>query len=79
MRLPEVQEQLPKQGLSFTATTPQQFADFVKAEKDKWGELVRAVGVKADRARARVSARQRGHDTLHVAIEQRHRETVVAV
>ena len=48
MRLPEVQEQLPKQGLSFTATTPQQFADFVKAEKDKWGELVRAVGIKTD-------------------------------
>ena len=48
MRLPEVQEQLPKQGLSFNATTPQQFGDFVKAEKDKWGQLVKAVGVKAD-------------------------------
>lgn len=48
MQLPEVQDQLPKQGLSFNATTPQQFGDFVKAEKDKWGQLVKAVGVKAD-------------------------------
>jgi len=48
MQLPEIQVQLPKQGLSFKPTTPQQFADFVKAEKEKWGELVRAVGVKAD-------------------------------
>lgn len=48
MQLPEVQDQLPKQGLSFNPTTPQQFGDFVKAEKDKWGQLVKAVGVKAD-------------------------------
>ncbi len=48
MSLPEVQQELPKRGLSFDATTPQQFADFVKSEKDKWGELVRAVGIKAD-------------------------------
>ncbi len=48
MQLPEVQDQLPKQGLSFQVTTPQQFGDFVKAEKDKWGQLVKAVGIKAD-------------------------------
>lgn len=48
MTLPEVQQELPKRGLSFDATTPQQFADFVKAEKEKWGQLVKAVGIKAD-------------------------------
>jgi tripartite-type tricarboxylate transporter receptor subunit TctC len=48
MMLPEVQQELPKRGLSFMPTTPQQFADFAKAEKEKWGELVRAVGAKAD-------------------------------
>ncbi len=48
MQLPEIQEQLPKQGLSFKPTTPQQFADFVRAEKDKWGQLVKTAGIKAD-------------------------------
>jgi len=48
MRLPDVQANLPKQGLTFNPGTPQQFAYFVKAEKDKWGNLVRAIGVKAD-------------------------------
>ena len=48
MRLPEVQERLPRQGLTFTPGTPQQFAAFVQSEKDKWGALVKAVGVKAD-------------------------------
>ena len=48
MRLPDVQERLPKQGLTFTPSTPQQFAAFVKSERDKWGALVKAVGVKVD-------------------------------
>ncbi len=48
MRLPEVQAKLPTQGLTFNAGSPQQFQDFVKAEKEKWGQLVRAIGVKAD-------------------------------
>lgn len=48
MQSPEIQEQLPKQGLTFKATTPQQFADFAKAEKEKWGQLVRTTGIKAD-------------------------------
>jgi tripartite-type tricarboxylate transporter receptor subunit TctC len=48
MRLPEVQARLPKEGLSFTPSTPQQFAAFVKSEKEKWGQLVKAVGAKAD-------------------------------
>jgi tripartite-type tricarboxylate transporter receptor subunit TctC len=48
MRLPEVQERLPKQGLTFTPGSPQQFAAFVKSEKDKWGALVRAIGAKVD-------------------------------
>ena len=48
MQLPDVQARLPREGLSFSATTPQQFSDFVKAEKEKWGRLVKAVGAKAD-------------------------------
>ncbi len=48
MQLTEIQDQLPKQGLSFNATTPQQFADFARSEKEKWGQLVRAAEIKAD-------------------------------
>lgn len=48
MRLPEVQVKLPAQGLTFSAGSPQQFQDFVKTEKEKWGQLVKAIGVKAD-------------------------------
>ncbi len=48
MRLPDVQANLPKQGLTFNAGSPQQFASFVKSEKEKWGQLVKAIGVKAD-------------------------------
>jgi len=48
MQLPEVQTRLPKEGLRFVATTPQQFADFVRSEKDKWAPIVKATGAKAD-------------------------------
>ena len=48
MRLPDVQERLPRQGLTFVPTTPQQFADFTRSERDKWGALVKAVGARAD-------------------------------
>ncbi len=48
MQLPEVQARLPKEGLRFVAMTPQQYADFVRAEKDKWAPIVKATGAKAD-------------------------------
>jgi tripartite-type tricarboxylate transporter receptor subunit TctC len=48
MHLPEVQERLPKQGLTFTPGSAEQFAAFVKSEKEKWGALVLAMGVRAD-------------------------------
>lgn len=48
MQLPDVQARLPKEGLRFVAMTPQQFADFVKSEKEKWGPIVKATGAKAD-------------------------------
>ena len=48
MQLPEVQARLPKQGLTFVPMTPQQYADFTRSERDKWGALVKAVGARAD-------------------------------
>jgi tripartite-type tricarboxylate transporter receptor subunit TctC len=48
MALPEVQARLPKEGLRHVAMTPQQFGDFVRSEKDKWGPIVKATGAKAE-------------------------------
>src|SRR5688572_2085276 len=48
MQLPEVQARLPREGLRHVAMTPQQFGDFVKAEKEKWAPIVKATGAKAD-------------------------------
>lgn len=30
-------------------TTPQQFAEFTRAENQRWGGLIRRLGIKADR------------------------------
>jgi tripartite-type tricarboxylate transporter receptor subunit TctC len=48
MRLPDVQERLPRQGLRFVEMTPQQFGEFVRSERDKWAPIVKATGAKAD-------------------------------
>ena len=48
IQLWDVQERLPRQGLTFVPGTPQQFAAFVRSEKDKWGALVKAVGARVD-------------------------------
>lgn len=48
MDLPEVQERLPRQGLTFTPGSAEQFAAFVKSEKEKWGALVKAIGARVD-------------------------------
>ena len=48
MRLPEVQARLSGEGLRYMATTPEQFAEFTRAEHAKWGPIVKASGAKAD-------------------------------
>ena len=48
MQLPDVQARLPKEGLRFVAMTPQQFAEFVRSEKEKWAPIVKTTGAKAD-------------------------------
>ena len=48
MALPEVQARLPKEGLRHVAMTPQQFAEFVRSELNKWGPIVKATGAKAE-------------------------------
>ena len=45
---PEVKEQLFKQGLEAQTSTPQEFAQFVRAEVAKMGKIIKASGAKAE-------------------------------
>jgi tripartite-type tricarboxylate transporter receptor subunit TctC len=44
---PEVREQLKGGGSYAAADSPEEFAAFIRAEKEKWGKVVRAAGIKA--------------------------------
>ena len=43
---PEVREQLRGGGAYAAADTPEEFAAFVRAEKEKWGKVIREAGIK---------------------------------
>lgn len=45
---PEIRERLIAQGIDPVASSPEYFADFIKAEIAKWGGVVRQAGVKLD-------------------------------
>ena len=44
---PEIREQLRAGGSYAAADTPEEFAAFVRAEKEKWGRVIREAGIKA--------------------------------
>jgi tripartite-type tricarboxylate transporter receptor subunit TctC len=44
---PEVREQLHGGGAYAAADTPEEFAAFLRAEKEKWGRVIREAGIKA--------------------------------
>jgi tripartite-type tricarboxylate transporter receptor subunit TctC len=44
---PEIREQLRAGGSYAAADTPEEFAAFVRAEKEKWGKVIREAGLKA--------------------------------
>jgi tripartite-type tricarboxylate transporter receptor subunit TctC len=44
--LPDVKERLTSLGLAARSSTPQQFGDFLRAETDKIGGVVRSAGIK---------------------------------
>lgn len=48
MQTPEVQAKLRNEGLMYTRMGPQAFADFARAERDKWRKVVLAAGARAD-------------------------------
>jgi tripartite-type tricarboxylate transporter receptor subunit TctC len=48
LKLPDVQENLVKQGYGVVGSTPDEFAAFLSAEHDKWGKLIKSAGLKAE-------------------------------
>jgi tripartite-type tricarboxylate transporter receptor subunit TctC len=48
MQTPEVQAKLRNEGLMYTRMGPQAFAEFARAERDKWRKVVLAAGARAD-------------------------------
>jgi tripartite-type tricarboxylate transporter receptor subunit TctC len=48
VRDPQVIKQMTDQGAEGLATTPAEFATFIASETERFGKVVRAVGVKAE-------------------------------
>jgi len=48
MALPAVRDKLQAQGMEVLGGTPAQYLDFIRAETDRWGRIVRASGAKAN-------------------------------
>ncbi|MBM3358018.1 MAG: tripartite tricarboxylate transporter substrate binding protein [Betaproteobacteria bacterium] len=48
LRLPDVKEFLLAQGLEPAPSTPEEFADYIKAEMAKWAKVVKASGAKVN-------------------------------
>ena len=48
MQLPEVKRRTESEGERHTPNTPEQFAQFQRAEMAKWGKVIKDAGIKAD-------------------------------
>ena len=48
VNLPEVRQLLSEQGAEPVGSTPEEFAAYVKAEIEKWGRVIREVGLRAE-------------------------------
>ena len=48
LKMPDVQKALTSEGGEIIGNTPEQFAEYMKAEVQKWAEIVKFSGAKAD-------------------------------
>jgi tripartite-type tricarboxylate transporter receptor subunit TctC len=48
MAAPDVREKLLNVGMEPSASTPEQFADFMKSEIGKWARVVKIAGIHVD-------------------------------
>ncbi len=45
---PEIRDRLSAQGANVAGNSPAEFAAFIRAERERWGHVVRQAGIKAD-------------------------------
>jgi tripartite-type tricarboxylate transporter receptor subunit TctC len=48
MNAPELRDRLARDGVEVVASTPAEFAAFIRADVDKWADVIRKQGIKAD-------------------------------
>lgn len=48
LRSPEVRDRLAQQGTEAVGDTPEEFGRFIKSEAEKWGRIIRAIGLRLD-------------------------------
>ena len=48
LKQPEVIERLSADGSVAHGTTPDEFAAFIKAERERWGKVVKSANIKAE-------------------------------
>jgi tripartite-type tricarboxylate transporter receptor subunit TctC len=48
LKLPEIEQQLRSEGAEPSGSTPQEFARLIRAEHDKWREVIARTGIKVD-------------------------------
>jgi tripartite-type tricarboxylate transporter receptor subunit TctC len=48
MATPEVRDSLGKQGFDVVASSPEQFAKWIRAEQEKWSKVIKASGAQVD-------------------------------
>ena len=46
LRAPDVAKHMANEGAEIVASTPAQFAAYIKSETDKWGRVIKAAGIK---------------------------------
>ena len=48
MATPDARERMAALGADIVTGTPEQFADYIKVETAKWGQLIRETGARLD-------------------------------
>jgi tripartite-type tricarboxylate transporter receptor subunit TctC len=46
LRAPDVAKHMANEGAEIVASTPAQFAAYIKSETEKWGRVIKAAGIK---------------------------------
>jgi tripartite-type tricarboxylate transporter receptor subunit TctC len=48
LKSPEVKDKLSAQGAILVGNSPEEFADYIRSEIDKWGKVAKAANIKAN-------------------------------